>query len=223
MPRATTKRRSGCTKRACRCATPCRDPRGRVIGLNNLGDALLKLGRHVQATRLYRRALALSEEHADAWGVALSQNHLGDAAYARGNYEGAETHFREGVRRCEEIGLSYALALALRGLGETLGARGETDEAHTCLRRSLELARGIRAQPQVLATLLAFAELLTQSDPQHSLELATFIEANASGQRHVRERAAALVADLGASGCVTHDNRAERLEGLVAALLAPPV
>lgn len=55
------------------------------------------------------------------------------------------------------------------------------------------------------------------------LELATFVRANASQQRHVRERAAALLADLGGSSCVTsQDNRAERLEGLVAALLAPP-
>ena len=202
---------------------PRSDPRGRVIGLNNLGDALLKLGRHAEATRLYRRALALSQEHADAWGVALSQNHLGDAAHARRDYEGAETHFREGVRRCEEIGLSYALVLALRGLGETLGARGEIDEARACLRRSLEIAMGIRARPQVLATLLAFAELLTESDPQHSLELAAFVQANASGQRHVRERAAELVADMSASGCVTNPrDPTGRLEGLVAALLAPP-
>lgn len=85
------------------------------------------------------------------------------------------------------------------------------------------MATNIRAQPQVLATLLAFAELLRQSDPQRGLELATFVEANALQQRHVRERAAALLADLGGSSCVTsQDNRAERLEGLVAALLAPP-
>jgi Tfp pilus assembly protein PilF len=101
---------------------------GKISIINyNLGVALAKQGRNVEAIVEYHEALRLLPDCVEA------RNNLGDALYAIGDLAGAIRQYREA------IDLDPELAAPRGGLGVALAVRGHVDEALPHLRKAVAL------------------------------------------------------------------------------------
>ena len=94
---------------------------------NNLGHALLALGRHREAEAEFRAAIALGRDRPAA------HNNLGTALASQGRYAEAELEFADAMR------LSPVLADAPANLGALYARQGRYGEAIALLRRALIL------------------------------------------------------------------------------------
>jgi tetratricopeptide (TPR) repeat protein len=97
---------------------------------NNLGTALMRLGRLDEALPAYQRAVALSPDAAEV------RYNIGLLLERMGRYEEAVTHLREAVR------LNPAYVDAHVTLGNALQSLGRFDEAVAAYREAIRLAPG---------------------------------------------------------------------------------
>jgi len=94
---------------------------------NNIGTALVEVGRIDEAVEHYRRAIELRPRYADA------HNHLGAALRRLGGFEEAVSEFRWALE------LDPSLAEAHYNLGNAVGASGELGEAVRHYRQAIRL------------------------------------------------------------------------------------
>jgi tetratricopeptide (TPR) repeat protein len=90
--------------------------------------AFQQSGRLTEAEQLYRAALKLDPDNADAWHL------LGRIALQRGDLAAAAAQVREAIRRRPNIPAFPS------SLGEILQAQGEIEKAQTCYQEALRLA-----------------------------------------------------------------------------------
>jgi tetratricopeptide (TPR) repeat protein len=157
-----------------------RGPGDRRLGypLENLGVALVDLGRPDLALPHLRRALAiwvdtLGEEHRE---LAHAHLHLADALVAARELGEAATHYQRALDQWEEqLGADHPrLAYALTGLARVRLAVGDPGVALELLERALELRRHEREDPINVAEtswLLARAMSASGADQERMLEL----------------------------------------------------
>jgi tetratricopeptide (TPR) repeat protein len=101
-----------------------------VLGLNALGEALLRLGRNSEAAAALRRALRMQDDLLEA------QTNLGDALYRMGDHAGSIAALQEAIR------LSPGSAAANLNLASILNAEGDFDQAR------FHFERAIRSDPE---------------------------------------------------------------------------
>lgn len=116
------------------------DPRN-AIARNNLGAALLKLGRYPQAEQEFRRAIDLKRNHPDALC------NLATVLRWRGRLAESETALRRALK------VSPQHVQAQVSLGLTLILAGRTREAKSCLEKALKMA------PRHVGALIGSAEI----------------------------------------------------------------
>jgi len=100
------------------------------IAFNNLGVALMKLGRHEEADVQLRKAIALNPKHADP------HSNLGSSLLQRGQFYEAETSLRHA------LSLKPTDLTARSNLGQALVLTGKLDTART------EFAKVLRVAPR---------------------------------------------------------------------------
>lgn len=107
------------------------------------GIALSALGRHADAERAHRNALALRAQHAG------THNNLGLAVKAQGRLDDAIWHFRDALR------INPSFVPALVNLGQSVALTGDYDQATAPLQRAVDLAPDFAPAHHELANALA--------------------------------------------------------------------
>lgn len=97
------------------------------VAATNLGDALVRAGRHAEAIEPLREAVRLNPDY------ALARHNLGVALAETGKSDEAEAQFRAA------LALNDGMAVAHRGLAGLLRVRGELAEAERHYRRAAGL------------------------------------------------------------------------------------
>lgn len=118
---------------------------------NNMGAALLGLGRISEAEVSFKKALSIAP------GYAKSLNNLGTLLRQQGNLAEAETHFRNALKT------SPANALAHIRLGNTLELQNKLRLAHQSYRSALEIQPDIKS---IHSDLLHLMSLDAETTPQ---------------------------------------------------------
>lgn len=106
------------------------------ICLNNLGDALRRLGDATQAVVHLRNALALQRRTNDRAGQRFTLHSLADLHRTQQDYDRAVRYYRQTHALSQELGDQWGSARALDHLGSTLDTMGHTEPARECWRQS---------------------------------------------------------------------------------------
>ncbi len=110
---------------------------------NNLGNALLDVGRPDEAEACYRRAVALDAK------FAYGHRNIGHALVRRGDHVAAGVSFRQ------SLALSPKDSATLNHLATTLDKLGQADAALACMRRAVEVDPNDSASHSNLGLLLS--------------------------------------------------------------------
>ena len=111
---------------------------GRVLA--GMGEARYWLGEYPAATEALNRAVALGEEHGDAFTLSLALRFLGDLAInVEADVDRAEQLLNRSLQAAEELGDSWAVVRTLLFAGWVPWTRERFDEAEAIWRRALSL------------------------------------------------------------------------------------
>lgn len=108
---------------------------------SRLAHNALRRGDLADAERTARRALRLSAEHGEAFGLRQARLALGVALRRSGSPGEAELHLRAWLGEGPQDEWTVDLSLALRELAAAVEARGDVAAARTLLRREARAAR----------------------------------------------------------------------------------
>ncbi len=120
----------------------------RKIANNELGEALLALGRPADAVEILRKELALAEESSDAQKTASRHYLLGNALRhdELGKLDEARRHYEEGLKLARKHRLVEAQVRLLNGLGNLMLKIGKPKEALAHYQEGLKLAQQIEGE-----------------------------------------------------------------------------
>lgn len=113
----------------------------RADALQNLGNALSRLGRKEAAERAFREALAIREGEGDELGAAKSLMGAATAARDLERFAEAERDFRTALAAYRRLDQPRDEAVATTNLAVTLAMQGDLDAAGPLLHEALELYR----------------------------------------------------------------------------------
>jgi tetratricopeptide (TPR) repeat protein len=112
--------------------------------MNNIGEMLLRLGRHHEALDSLGQALAIRHETGDSHGEGITEGALGDTCLSLGRFAEAVTHYRRALAAYEstardhsdQAGVLFNLGSALSTLGYARAARDAWQAAIPVLDRN---------------------------------------------------------------------------------------
>ena len=122
----------------------------------------------------YRRALTLSRELNDFWGITVSLKKLGDEADAAGDGQQAAGLYEEALERYREKGDALGCAACLVGLGGVAFSAGAFVKARIYYEDALDLCREGGGGPQEIDIVARLADAAYRmNDPKKAREYAT--------------------------------------------------
>jgi tetratricopeptide (TPR) repeat protein len=107
--------------------------------LFTLGEAYLRLGKHVEALDNFRRALDIRRTIGDRRREVDTLTMLGVAYLAQGDHAAAVEQLRAARRLSHDLADQHLVSVSLTQLAQAHLARDELDAAGECLRRALLL------------------------------------------------------------------------------------
>jgi predicted ATPase/DNA-binding SARP family transcriptional activator len=170
---------------------------GEAKALINLGIIAYYLREYAEAQRLLHASLTTARAIDNRYGVAVALNNLGIVSYEQGQYDEAQRLHQESCAIFEQIGYRLGAGLTLNDLGHVAHAQGEQAAAHAYFEAALRTAVAIEATPLALDALVGIAMLLKASDPARARDLLGLAGRHPASGQETRDRAAALLAELG--------------------------
>jgi len=130
-------------ERALSHAEAARDPRLRIVPLNEEGAMRWGHGDLSAAAARLEEGLKLSERYGDGRGLALGANGLGVLAMCEGRSAEARRYFDKAITVCEEHGLMERLAIARTNLAELAHCMGNIRKGLTLADRTITASREV--------------------------------------------------------------------------------
>jgi len=122
--------------------------------LHNIAETNAQMGQYDQALSQYLRALDLYRSASDKRGVAINSYGMGMVFGYQGRLGAALNSKQEALKTFRELqDRSPLMAEILSGYGGALAEAGQWDEAQKTLNEALSLARELKSEPAVAATL----------------------------------------------------------------------
>ncbi len=122
--------------------------------LHNIAETNAQMGQYDQALSQYLRALDLYRSSGDKRGAAVDSYGMGMVFGYQGRLGAALNSKQEALKTFRELqDRSPMMAEILSGYGGALAEAGQWDEAQKTLNEALSLARELKSQPAVAATL----------------------------------------------------------------------
>ncbi len=112
--------------------------RGVAVTQSSLADLLSTRGQYDEAERLYRLALAATEQIGDAREVAVTQSSLANLLRTRGQYDEAERLLQSGLKIVREVRDLQGIGVYLMQLGQLALARNDLERAIPLLQEARE-------------------------------------------------------------------------------------
>jgi tetratricopeptide (TPR) repeat protein len=139
------RRPAGAAEWAARAAAWCPNPCAQAAAIRNVqGQLALEAGRHDEAARAAREALASARAAADATETANALRLAGLAAIAAGDGAAASGPLAEALALDQGLGAPRKMALDLIGLGRAAALRGEREAARAFYARALAVSEADR-------------------------------------------------------------------------------
>jgi tetratricopeptide (TPR) repeat protein len=170
---------------------------GEARALINLGIIAYYLHEYAEAQRLLHASLTIARAIDNRYGVAVALNNLGIVAYEQGHYGEAQRLHQESCAIFEQIGYRLGAGLTLNDLGHVAHAQGEQPAARAYFEAALRTAIAIEATPLALDALVGIAMLTKAAEPERARELLDLAARHPASGQDTRDRAAALLAELG--------------------------
>ncbi|MCX4779932.1 AfsR/SARP family transcriptional regulator [Streptomyces sp. NBC_01264] len=114
-------------------------PEQSAATLNNLADALGKLGRHTEALDALSRAEVIQRATEDHFSLAVGLSTRAEVLHSAARPAEALDAFRRALSIQEQIGDEYGQACALGHLGVSHAEQGQLEEAAACWERALRI------------------------------------------------------------------------------------
>lgn len=132
-----------CFIEATRFSEAAGDLQTTLLAISNHAAAEKMQGRYRQAAALYRRGLALDEQHRSARAPAAVYLYtdLAEVLYEWNDFDGAAVHLQEAIDRSERAHLTRALVVGLRLLARLRLGQGDRAAAAEVIERAVKLAR----------------------------------------------------------------------------------
>jgi len=176
------------------------------------------LERYDEARELYRESLQICRDIGDRKGEAIALSNLGEVAYASGEHRRATVFYQQGLVIGRDMDDHWVIVACLNNLGEVYSALGDVGLAQTCLAEGLQLTADMQMLPGLLKVLTNVAALLArQGRASRAAALLALVRDHPASEQATRERAAALLDELGLAGAAAGDGS---LDEFVTALLA---
>src|SRR5216684_3616275 len=122
--------------------------------LHNIAETNAQMGQYDQALSQYLRALDLYRSASDKRGAAINSYGMGMVFGYQGRLGAALNSKQEALKTFRELqDRSPMMAEILSGYGGALAEAGQWDEAQKTLNEALSLARELKSEPAVAATL----------------------------------------------------------------------
>jgi serine/threonine protein kinase/tetratricopeptide (TPR) repeat protein len=162
------------------------------------GKQALSSSAYQEAVQFLERALTLAGTQ-EAYGKANAdlKRQTGEAYLGLGEYQRAKQRYQEYLQICQQIDYQWGIAAALSDLGNVAFMLEEFAESRKYFQQALKTAMGTRAIPIALASIAGIANLLANDgQPEHALELASFVLNQSVTDRQTAYRAGKLLSEL---------------------------
>jgi predicted ATPase/DNA-binding SARP family transcriptional activator len=184
---------------------------GEAKALINQGIIAYYLREHAEAQRLLHASLTIARAIDNRYGVAMALNNLGIVTYEQGQYAEALRLHQESCAIFEQIGYQLGAGLTLNDVARVALVQGDQATARAYFEAALRTAVAIKATPLALDALVGIAMLSVAAEPERARELLDLAGRHPASGQETRERAAALLAELGALPAATLEGQPDSI------------
>jgi len=149
---------------------------GVLVGLNDVGAVVSRLGEYARARHLYEEALSLRRERGETRVVAQLLNNLATIAFSEGNYARGVALSEESLIVLRALNDRYSVATVLSNLGQARLDMGDLVEASAACDEGLALARELQSS-ETIARFLALGGSISRQRGNHDQARRQLVEA----------------------------------------------
>jgi len=152
------------------------DTDGVLLGLNDVGAVVSRLGEYARARHLYEEGLALRRERGETRGVAQLLNNLATIAFSEGDYARGVALSEESLTVLRALNDRYSVAMVLSNLSQARLEMGDLVEASAACDEGLPLARELQSS-ETIARFLALGGSISRQRGNHDQARRQLVEA----------------------------------------------
>ncbi|MBN2017318.1 MAG: tetratricopeptide repeat-containing sensor histidine kinase [Candidatus Cloacimonetes bacterium] len=146
------------------------DERNIAISLSNIGVVYERQNKSELALEYHQKALAIKEKLGDQRSIAISFHNIANILLSQEQYDTALEYCQKASKIFTDINESYGQITSLTSLGIVLEKLGKFTEAEKQLKKSLDMAREIKAKELEMNSLNYLSDLFeNQKDYEQAL------------------------------------------------------
>jgi len=149
---------------------------GVLVGLNDVGAVVSRLGEYARARHLHEEGLALRRERGETRGVAQLLNNLATIAFSEGDYARGVALSEESLIVLRALNDRYSVAMVLSNLGQARLDMGDLAGASATSDEGLPLARELQSG-DTIARFLALGGSVSRQRGNHDQARRQLVEA----------------------------------------------
>jgi tetratricopeptide (TPR) repeat protein len=173
------------------------DPTFTAVGLANLSQCALQLGRYDEARTALEESVKLCISVGERWELGFAYRGLGLVAQAQGEHQQALDMFQKSLDTFTELGARHEMARVLAEMSRSIFELGNDAEAERKWRESLRIAIETQGTFIVLEALVGLARLQAKRrDREHALELLWMVLNHSASLPETKNRALQLRAQI---------------------------
>jgi tetratricopeptide (TPR) repeat protein len=173
------------------------DPTFTAVGLANLSQCALSLGRYAEARTALEESVNLCISVGERWELGFAYRGLGLVAQAQGEHQQALVMFKKSLDTFTELGARHEMARVLAEMSRSIFELGNVAEAERKWRESLRIANETQGTFIVLEALVGLASLQAKrSNREPALVLLWMVLNHPASLQETKNRASDLRAEL---------------------------